>query len=164
MAKFLLGAVATAITATAIIATPASAITNDGECAAEGGTMVNVKGSDFCLVPIRPEAYRDEIYNGNQLGVTDCPGDKLNDGLYCMYPVTIRPQVSQPAVVTPTEVMPTDVTSMDETLTDATPTITDTVTDTVTDAVTDSVNDAVDDAIDSAVDTAVDTVKDEAGL
>ena len=46
--------------------------------------------SDFCLVPIRPEAYADPIYDGNQLGVTDCPGDKLNDGLYCMYPVTIR--------------------------------------------------------------------------
>ncbi len=100
MSKFLLGAVATAITATAIMATPAHAISNDGECASEGGTMVNVKGSDFCLVPIRPEAYRDEIYDGNQLGVTECPGNKLNDGLYCMYPVTIRPAPTSTAATT----------------------------------------------------------------
>jgi len=100
MAKFLLGAIATTIAATAIMATPAHAISNDAECASEGGTMVNVKNSDFCLVPIRPEAYRDEIYDGNQLGVVDCPGNKLNDGLYCMYPVTIRPE---PAKATPVE-------------------------------------------------------------
>lgn len=60
-------------------------------CEAEGGTMVNVKNSDFCLVPIRDAEYADPIYDGNQLGVVDCPGSKLNDGKYCMYPVTIRP-------------------------------------------------------------------------
>jgi len=94
MAKFLFGAVAATIAATAMMATSAQAIENDAECTMEGGTMVNVKGSDFCLVPIRPEAYRDEIYDGNQLGVTDCPGDKLNDGLYCMFPVTIREEAA----------------------------------------------------------------------
>jgi len=90
MARFVLGALATSIVATAIFATPAHAIKNEKDCTVEGGTMVNLKGSDFCLVPIRPEAYRDEIYDGNQLGVTECPGNKLNDGLYCMYPVTLR--------------------------------------------------------------------------
>ncbi len=92
MAKFIISAMATGIAMTAIFAAPASAqsITNEKECQSEGGTMVKVKGSDFCLVPIRPEAYRDPIYDGNQLGVTECPGNKLNDGLYCMYPVTVN--------------------------------------------------------------------------
>ena len=59
--------------------------------------MIEVKGSDFCLVSIRDEAYADAVYDGNQLGVVDCPGDKLNDGKYCMYPVTIRPQTTAAA-------------------------------------------------------------------
>jgi hypothetical protein len=42
------------------------------------------------------KAYHSEIYDGNQLGVIDCPGDKLNDDLYCLYPVTIRPQPEAP--------------------------------------------------------------------
>ncbi|NNE57723.1 MAG: hypothetical protein HKN36_06410 [Hellea sp.] len=103
MAKFILGAVATSIAATAFFAASASAITNDRECTSEGGTMVKVKGSDYCLVPIRDEAYQDEIYDGNQLGVTECPGDELNDGLYCMYPVTIRPEVTDASSTTTTD-------------------------------------------------------------
>jgi hypothetical protein len=71
-------------------------ITNKDQCEFEGGSMVTVKGSDYCLVPIRPKAYHSEIYDGNQLGVIDCPGDKLNDDLYCLYPVTIRPQPEAP--------------------------------------------------------------------
>lgn len=71
-------------------ASPAFAIGSGSDCNGEGGTMVNVKGSDFCLVPIRPEEYKDAIYDGNQLGVVDCPGNKLNDGQYCMYPVSLR--------------------------------------------------------------------------
>lgn len=84
---------AVAAFAMSAIAVPASAasITNEASCQSEGGTMVNVKNSDFCLVPIRDAEYADEIYDGNQLGVVDCPGNKLNDGKYCMYPVTIRP-------------------------------------------------------------------------
>jgi hypothetical protein len=70
----------------------ASEIKNSDDCAYEGGTMTNVKGSDYCLVQIRPEEYSGEEYDGNQLGVVECPGDKLNDGIFCMYPVTIRPQ------------------------------------------------------------------------
>lgn len=84
---------AVAAFAMSAIAVPASAatITDAPSCQLEGGTMVNVKNSDYCLVPIREAEYADEIYDGNQLGVVDCPGNKLNDGKYCMYPVTIRP-------------------------------------------------------------------------
>ena len=79
-----------AVAAYSVPATAAT-ITDSVSCEAEGGTMVNVKNSDFCLVPIRDAEYADPIYDGNQLGVVDCPGSKLNDGKYCMYPVTIRP-------------------------------------------------------------------------
>lgn len=65
-------------------------ITNKDECEFEGGSMVPVKGSDYCLVPVRPEEYQSEVYDGNQLGIINCPGDTLNDDLYCLYPVTIR--------------------------------------------------------------------------
>ncbi|MEP6342382.1 MAG: hypothetical protein ABJ275_03630 [Maricaulaceae bacterium] len=75
-------------------------ITNKNQCEFEGGSMVTVKGSDYCLVPVRPKAYHSEIYDGNQLGVIDCPGDKLNDDLYCLFPVTIR---KQPAPETASE-------------------------------------------------------------
>ena len=106
MAKFRLGATALGLTVSAIFAAQAFAIGNEAECTVEGGTMVNVKGSDFCLVPIRPEAYADPIYDGNQLGVTECPGNKLNDGLYCMYPVTIRPEpIAEPVAETAEEVI-----------------------------------------------------------
>lgn len=127
MAKFLLGAFAATLAATAMMATSAQAIENDEQCSMEGGTMVNVKGSDFCLVPIRPEAYRDEIYDGNQLGVTDCPGDKLNDGLYCMYPVTVREEEA------------------------ATPDVVDSVTDAVKDMAEDAAEDAAKDKVKDAV-------------
>ncbi len=94
MAKFRMSATAIGFAASLVLASQAFAIGNEAECNLEGGTMVNVKGSDFCLVPIRDEAYADPIYDGNQLGVIECPGDKLNDDVYCMYPVTIRNQVS----------------------------------------------------------------------
>ena len=167
MKKFLLAGIA--ITATALLATPALAIGNASECTSEGGEMVNLKGSDYCLVQIRPEAYNDPIYDGNQLGVTDCPGDKLGDGIFCMYPVTIRPQVSTPVTTMPAT---TDVTttttesSFVDTVTDVTSTdvTTPSVGSVVTDTATDMVNDVVDDAMDKAIDTAVDTAKDKAGL
>lgn len=79
----------------------ASEIKNSEDCAYEGGTMTNVKGSDYCLVQIRPEEYSGEEYDGNQLGVVDCPGDKLNDGIFCMYPVTIRPEPAVEATPVP---------------------------------------------------------------
>lgn len=91
MSKFRFGAMAGSLALTAAFATTAFAISNEADCSSEGGTMVNVKNSDYCLVPIRDKAYHDEIYDGNQLGVKECPGDKLNDDTYCLYPVTIRP-------------------------------------------------------------------------
>lgn len=92
MMKYMTAA-AVATLAMSAISVPAFAaqITDDASCQLEGGTMVNVKNSDYCLVPIRDAEYADAIYDGNQLGVVDCPGNKLNDGKYCMYPVTIRP-------------------------------------------------------------------------
>lgn len=80
----------------------AATINDDTTCRAEGGTMVNVKNSDYCLVPIRDEAYADPIYDGNQLGIVECPGNTLEDGKYCMYPVTIRPETPKPAATTDT--------------------------------------------------------------
>lgn len=103
MSKFRFPAMAGGLALTAAFATSAFAITNEAECASEGGSMVNVKNSDYCLVPIRDKAYHDEIYDGNQLGVKECPGDKLNDDTYCLYPVTIRP--APVAAATPEEAL-----------------------------------------------------------
>lgn len=77
-------------TAIPMTASAASDIKNVEDCVSEGGTMTNVKGSDYCLVQIRPEEYSGAEYDGNQLGVVDCPGNKLNDGVFCMYPVTVE--------------------------------------------------------------------------
>lgn len=78
----------------------AATINNATTCQAEGGTMVNVKNSDYCLVPIRDKIYADPIYDGNQLGIVECPGNTLEDGKYCMYPVTIRPETPKPNTTT----------------------------------------------------------------
>lgn len=85
-----------------------STIKNAEDCTFEGGTMVNVKNSDYCLVQIRPEEYSGEEYDGNQLGIVECPGDKLNDGLFCMYPVTIRPQPAAAEVTPAVEAAPVE--------------------------------------------------------
>ncbi|PHR94410.1 MAG: hypothetical protein COA69_02100 [Robiginitomaculum sp.] len=77
-------------TAIPMTASAASEIKNVADCVSEGGTMTNVKGSDYCLVQIRPKEYSGVEYDGNQLGVVECPGNKLNDGVFCMYPVTIE--------------------------------------------------------------------------
>ena len=68
---------------------PEITISNTDECDAEGGSMVPIKGGEYCLVPIRPEEYRAEVYDGNQLGIIECPGDTVNDELYCLYPVNV---------------------------------------------------------------------------
>lgn len=88
-------------------------IKNSGDCTVEGGTMVNVKNSDYCLIPIRDKAYADPVYDGNQLGIVDCPGNKLQDGKYCMYPVTIRPApaaTTQTTLPTADSIVPTSTT------------------------------------------------------
>ena len=132
ISKICLGAASVALALT--FAAPASAetnIKNADDCSFEGGTMVNVKNSDYCLVQIRPEEYSGAEYDGNQLGIVDCPGDKLNDGLFCMYPVTIRPQPVKAEVTPAAEVAP-----MVETAPAA-----NTMTDTVIDAVKDKAED-----------------------
>lgn len=148
ISKVWLGAASVALALT--FAAPAAAqsqstIKNSDDCSYEGGTMVNVKNSDYCLVQIRPEEYSSADYDGNQLGVVECPGDKLNDGLFCMYPVTIRPQT------VPTSVAPT---------VEAAPVVTETPAETaVEEAPADSITDTV---IDAVKDKAEDMAKDEA--
>lgn len=113
MARFHIKTIVTGAALLAL-ASPAFAIESAEDCGTEGGTMVNVKGSDYCLVPIRPEEYRDEIYDGNQLGVVDCPGDKLNDGLYCLHPVTVKAEDESTAKETDSEDMPASETDTSE--------------------------------------------------
>ena len=128
MGKFRFGAIATGFALTAAFASPSFAIGNAVECSSEGGSMVNVKGSDFCLVPIRDEAYAGSEYDGNQLGVVDCPGSKLNDGAYCMYPVTLKDNSANVEVLTvPEPIITTTVEPMEE----------DVVMDVIVDEVTD---------------------------
>lgn len=67
-------------------------ITNKEECESEGGSIVKRKGGEFCLVPLRPEDYQSEFYDGTQRGIIICPGDKINDDLFCLYPITAEPQ------------------------------------------------------------------------
>ena len=84
MCKIRLAAAAAAFTL-ATFATPALAqITSAAECDYEGGEVFNVEGATVCIVQIRPEEYRDdEAYDGQQLGVSECSGDVLNNGLFC---------------------------------------------------------------------------------
>ncbi|MBL4869590.1 MAG: hypothetical protein JKX72_01415 [Robiginitomaculum sp.] len=93
ISKFILASasiVALSLTTIPMTAAAGSTIANASDCQFEGGTMTNVKGSDYCLVSIRPKEYSGAEYDGNQLGVVDCPGSKLNDGVFCMYPVTVK--------------------------------------------------------------------------
>jgi len=105
MANFRYGAAALGLTFAAIIAAPAFASVSAAVCSAEGGETIKVQGGDFCLVPIRPAEYAGPEYDGNQLGIVDCPGDKISDGAYCMAPITggapkVVPEAS-PAQFTP---------------------------------------------------------------
>lgn len=138
MAKLLLGAMATTIAATAIFATSAHAITNSSECENEGGSWMTLTGGDYCLVPIRDEEYSDEIYDGNGLGVSECPGDTRHNGVYCMYPVNLRPKVEPIATPVDAAATATEGTSI--------------------------VDDAVNTVVDTAVDKAMDAVEDKVGL
>lgn len=145
MAKLLLGALATTIAATAIFATSAHAITNSSECENEGGSWMTLTGGDYCLVPIRDEEFRDEIYDGNRLGVSECPGDTRHNGVYCMYPVNIRPKA------TPVAATPVDFSETASVTPDAS----------TSSGLVDSV---VNDVVDTAVDKAIDAAQDKAGL
>ena len=116
MGKFRISAIAAGIALTAAFAAPSFAIGSAAECSSEGGSMVNVKGSDFCLVPIRDKAYAGPEYDGNQLGVVECPGSKLNDGAYCMHPVTLKNRSANVEVLkVPEPIITTTVDPVDET-------------------------------------------------
>ncbi|NNC38661.1 MAG: hypothetical protein EX271_07280 [Acidimicrobiales bacterium] len=139
ISKVCLGAASLVLALT--FAAPAAAestIKNAEDCSFEGGTMVNVKNSDYCLVQIRPEEYSGAEYDGNQLGIVECPGDKLNDGLFCMYPVTIRPQPvkAAPAVETVPAVETTPASDVKDAVVDA-------VKEKAEDMATDKAEDAV---------------------
>jgi len=129
MAKFLLGAAATTIAATAIFATSANAIEDMATCMSEGGSAFDLNGTQVCLVPIRDKDWSDPVYDGNQLGIIECSGKTINDGTWCLEPFGDNP-LPQPAVSKP-----------------ATPaaTITDAVTETGTEMAKDAVETAVED-------------------
>jgi len=67
---------------------PDIVINNVDDCKSEGGSVVEGKDGDTCLVPMRPEEYQSEVYDGSQLGIIECPVDTINDGLYCLYPLS----------------------------------------------------------------------------
>lgn len=123
------------------MAVPASAnMTSEADCSVEGGTIVKVKGSDYCLVAIRDKAYSDPIYDGNQLGVVECPGDKLNDGQYCLVPVTLR-EGANANTETATPPAAPAVTAPKTTSSTLTDTLMDKAKDKATDVATDAAKD-----------------------
>lgn len=103
MAKFLLGAAATTIAATAIFATSANAIEDMAACMSEGGSAFDLNGTQVCLVPIRAEEWSDPIYDGNQLGIIECSGKTISDGAWCLEPFgdaeLPEPQVTETTTV-----------------------------------------------------------------
>lgn len=132
MAKFLLGAAATTIAATAIFATSANAIEDMATCMSEGGSAFDLNGTQVCLVPIRDAEWSDPVYDGNQLGIIECSGKTISDGTWCLEPFggAALPTVS-PAPK-PTQA---DLDAMTES---GLETVSDTVVDTVTDAATEA--------------------------
>ena len=103
MAKFLLGAAATTIAATAIFATSANAIEDMAACMSEGGSAFDLNGTQVCLVPIRAEEWSDPIYDRNQLGIIECSGKTISDGAWCLEPFgdaeLPEPQVTETTTV-----------------------------------------------------------------
>ena len=100
MGKLRLGAVALGLTVAAFAAPSFAQVSSAADCEYEGGEIFNVQGATVCLVQIRPEEYRDnEIYDGQQLGVSTCNGDTLNNGLFCkitLVPAPPKPEVEEP--------------------------------------------------------------------
>lgn len=86
MANLRMGAVIAGVIMTAAFALPASAdIESKADCEYEGGKVFDMPDeAKVCIVQIRPEEYRnDEVYDGQQLGINECKGVELNEGLYC---------------------------------------------------------------------------------
>jgi len=102
MAKLRLIATAAALTVAAFSAPAFAQVSSAADCEFEGGEIFNVQGATVCLVQIRPEEYRDnEAYDGQQLGVNSCPGDVLNNGVFCKITLVAAPP--KPAVEAPVE-------------------------------------------------------------
>lgn len=104
MAKLRLVATAAALTVAAFAAPAFAQVSSAADCEYEGGEIFNVQGATVCLVQIRPEEYRDnEAYDGQQLGVNSCPGDVLNNGVFCKITLVAappKPVVEQPVELT----------------------------------------------------------------
>jgi len=104
MAKLRLAASAAALTLAAFAAPAFAQVSSAADCEYEGGEIFNVQGATVCLVQIRPEEYRDnEAYDGQQLGVSSCNGDVLNNGVFCkitLVPAPPKPVVEQPVELT----------------------------------------------------------------
>ena len=104
MAKLRLVATAAALTVAAVAAPAFAQVSSAADCEYEGGEIFNVQGATVCLVQIRPEEYRDnEAYDGQQLGVNSCPGDVLNNGVFCKITLVAappKPVVEQPVELT----------------------------------------------------------------
>lgn len=111
MGKFRLAVSATALTLAAFAAPSFADVSSAADCEYEGGEVFNVQGATVCLVQIRPEEYRDnEAYDGQQLGVNKCTGEKINDDIFCK--ITLVPAPPKPAVETPAAVEPVELTDV----------------------------------------------------
>ena len=107
MGKFHLAVSAAALTLAAVAAPAFAEVSSAADCEYEGGEVFNVQGATVCLVQIRPEEYRDnEAYDGQQLGVNQCNGKTINDGIFCkitLVPAPPKPAVEEPVIAEPVE-------------------------------------------------------------
>lgn len=142
MAKFLLGAAATTIAATAIFATSAHAIEDMAKCMSEGGSAFDMSGTQVCLVPMRDAEWSDPVYDGNQLGIIECSGKTISGGKWCLEPFGDN-VLPTPAAATPPTPTPDSSAVVD--------TVVDTAVDTAKDAVMDAGTEMVQDAVETAV-------------
>ena len=103
MAKLRLVATAAALTLAAFAAPAFAQVSSAADCEFEGGDIFNLPtGATVCLVQIRPEEFRDdEAYDGQQLGVSECNGDVINNGVFCK--ITLVPAPPKPVVEAPVE-------------------------------------------------------------
>jgi hypothetical protein len=98
MTKLRFGAAAIGLSIAALTAVSASAIGSKADCEYEGGQVFNVNGDTVCVVAIRPAEYSDEIYDGQQLGVKECAGEKIGEDQFCKITLVKAPEnVSPPA-------------------------------------------------------------------
>lgn len=84
MAKFRLGATAIGFAVALTAAGNAFAIGSKADCEYEGGEVFTLPNeAQVCVIQVRAEAYHGEEYDGQQLGVKECEGDLIGDGLFC---------------------------------------------------------------------------------